>query len=73
MSSRCTSGTRKAWTSRNAASLEAVLKHAKVTRHLWLIACDANMCPEDYGNSFWFQWEQMYVVAPKEASVCRSR
>ena len=28
--------------------LEAVLKQARTTRHAWLIACDANMCPEDF-------------------------
>ena len=36
------------WTPRNEALLEAVLKQASTTRHLWLVACDANMCPEDF-------------------------
>ena len=36
------------WTSRNEALLEAVVKQAKVTRHPWLIACDANMCLDDF-------------------------
>ena len=35
--------------------LEAVLKQARTTRHPWLIACDANMCPEDFEKSLWFQ------------------
>ena len=61
------------WTPRNEALLEAVLKkQARTTRHPWLIACDANMCPEDFEKSLWFQRELMHVVAPKEASTCRS-
>ena len=36
------------WTPRNEALLEAVLKQAKTTRHPWLIACGANMCPGDF-------------------------
>ena len=59
-------------TPRNEALLEAVLKHARTTRHPWLTACDANMCPEDFEKSLWFQEEQMHVVAPKEAATCRS-
>ena len=31
--------------------LEAVLKQARTTRHPWLIACDANMDPEDFEQS----------------------
>ena len=73
MSSRCTSGTRKAGHPRYEALLEAVVKQAKVARHPWLIACDANMCPEDFEKSLWFQREQMYLVVPKEASACRSK
>ena len=61
------------WTPRNEALLEAVLKQARTTRHQWLIAYDANMCPEDFENSLWFQREQMYVVAPKDASTCMSK
>ena len=56
------------WTPRNKALLEAVRKQARTTRHWWLIACDANMCPEDFEKSLWFQREQMHVVDPKEAS-----
>ena len=61
------------WTPRNEALLEAVLNHARTTRHPWLIACDANMCPEDFEKSLWYQMEQMHVVAPKEPSTCRSK
>ena len=61
------------WTLRNEALLEAVLKQTGTTRHPWLIACDANMCPEDFEKSLWFQRELMHVVAPKEASTCRSK
>ena len=61
------------WTPRNEAMLEAVLKRARTTRHPWLIACDANMCPEDVEKSLWFQREMMHVVGPKGASTCRSK
>ena len=63
------------WIPRYEALLETVVKQAKdTTRHpWWLVACDANMCPEDFEKSLWFQREQMYVVAPKEASTCRSK
>ena len=53
------------WTPRNEALVEAVLKRARTTRHPWLIACDANMCPEDSEKSLWFQRETMHEVAPK--------
>ena len=33
---------------RNEALFEAVVKRARTTRHVWLVACDANMCPEDF-------------------------
>ena len=36
------------WSSRNEALLEAVLKRNRTTKHPWLIACDANMSPEDF-------------------------
>ena len=39
------------WTSRNEAILEALLKRARTTKHPWLIACDANMSPEDFEES----------------------
>ena len=46
-------------TPRNEASFETVVKQVKITRHPWLIACDANMCPADFEKSLCFQWEQM--------------
>ena len=61
------------WTPRNEALPETVLKQARTTRHPWLIACDANMCPEDFENSLWFPMETMHVVAPKVAFTCRSK
>ena len=36
------------WSPRNEAILEAVLKRARTTTQPWLIACDANMGPEDF-------------------------
>ena len=43
------------------------------TKHPWLIACDANMSPEDFEKSLWFRKEQMYVMAPEGVSTRRSR
>ena len=48
-------------------------KANKSHRHRWLVACDANMCQEDFEKKFWFQRELMHVVAPKEASTQRSK
>ena len=61
------------WSSRNEALLEAVLKRTRTTKHPWLIACDANMSPEDSEKSLCFRKEQMYVMAPEGVSTCRSR
>ena len=36
------------WTLRNEALLEAVVRQSQTTRHPWLEAGDANMCPEDF-------------------------
>ena len=49
------------WTPRNEALLKAVLKQATTTP------------VEDFEKSVWFQREQMHVVAPKEASTCKSK
>ena len=57
------------WTPRNEALLEAVVRQTKVTRDPWLVACDANMCQQDFEKCLWFQRELMHVVAPKEAST----
>ena len=61
------------WTPRNEALLEALMKQATVTRHQWLVACDANMCPDDSEKSLWFQMDRMHVEAPREAFKCRSQ
>ena len=55
------------WTPRNEAWLEAVLKQARTTGHPWLIACDANMCPEIFAKSLWFKKEVVHVVAPERS------
>ena len=56
----------------NEAVLEAVLKRARVTKHSWLMACDANMSPAEFEKYIRFQRNRMHVVPPKEASTCRS-
>ena len=39
-----------------------------------MIACDANICPEDFKKSFWFQSRHMSFEAPGEGvSTCRSK
>ena len=43
------------WTPRNETLLDAVVKQANTITHLWLVACDANMCPEDFENGLWFR------------------
>ena len=42
------------------------MKRARVTRHSWLVACDADMNPAEFENNF-------HVVAPEEASTCRRK
>ena len=34
------------WTQRNEALMGAVVKKVRTTTRSWLVACDANMCPE---------------------------
>ena len=55
------------WTRRIEAILEAVLKRARATTHPWLVACDANTSPVDFGKG------RMLVVVPEGASSCRSK
>ena len=50
------------WAPRNEALLEAVVRQAKVTRHSWLVAFDANMSTEDFEKSLWLHRELMHVV-----------
>ena len=57
------------WTPRNGVLLEAVVKQANTTRHPWLVACGASMCPEDIEKSLLFRTERMHVVAPKKVST----
>ena len=47
------------------------MKQAEVTRHPWLVACDANMC--HFEKTLWFQRDRMHVAASKQASTCRSK
>ena len=62
MSSRCNFWHSEGWIPRNEALLEAQTP-----------VVGANMCPEDFQKSLWFQRDRMHVVAPKEASTCRSK
>ena len=57
------------WTPRNAAMLEAVPKKARTTGHPWLIACGANMCPEHFEMTLWFQRELMHACGFPERSI----
>ena len=51
--------------------MEAVLKRSRTTKHLWVIACDANMSPEDFEKSLWFRKDQMHVIAPEGVPTSR--
>ena len=54
--------------------METVVKHASSTKHPWLMACDANMCPADFEKSLWFKGKHMFIMAPEEGvSTCRSK
>ena len=59
-------------TPRYEALWQEVLKRARMTRHPWLLACDANMNPVDFENSLWLRKNQMHVVDSGKASACRS-
>ena len=58
---------------RNEASVEAVVKQVRTTRRPWLMACYANMSPEDFQKSLRFRKDQMHVIAPEGVSTCRSK
>ena len=53
--------------------MEDILKRTRITKHPWLIACDANMSPEDLEKSLWFRKNQIHVIAPEGVSTCRSK
>ena len=53
--------------------MQAVLKQARTTRRVLIVCCDANMCPEDFEKSLWFQRKLLHVVAPEDACTCRSK
>ena len=50
--------------------LDAVLKRARVTKHSWLVACDADMSPVHFDKSL---LNQMHVIVAEKASTCRSK
>ena len=65
---------RKLGTPRNEALMEAVVKQVRTTKHPWLSACDANVCPENFKKSLWFNSIHMFIEAPGEGvSTCRSK
>ena len=66
-----TFGTRKVGPPRNEALMEAVVKQARTTWHSWLIACDANVCPEDFKKSLWFESRHMFIEAPGQGVSTR--
>ena len=49
------------------------MKRARISKHPWLVACDADMSPEDFEKSLWLRKNQMHVAAPEKASTCRSK
>ena len=69
---RCTSGTWKAGP-RERSPAGGVLRPARVTRHSWLVARDANMSPVEFQKKLWSPRNRMHVVAPEKASTSRSK
>ena len=63
------------WTQRNEALMEAVVKQATTTpAPPWLVACDANMGPENFKKSSRYEDRGMLIEAPgKETSTCRTK
>ena len=58
----------------DAEARGAVVKQARTTRHLWLVACDATMDPEDFNRRLWFRRSVCLFFEQPEARVtaCRS-
>ena len=62
------------WTPRNEALMEAVVKQMRTITRPWLIACDANMCSEDFKKSLWYKSRHMFIEAPGEGgATCISK
>ena len=57
----------------NEAILEAVLKRARTTKHPWLIACGANISPEDSEKRQWFPNDRMHQKECRRADEKMSR
>ena len=54
--------------------MEAVVKQVRATRLPWLVACDANINPEDFKKSLWHKSRHMFIEATEEGvSTCRSK
>ena len=53
----------------NEALMEAVVMQARITRHPWLVACDANTDPEDVKKSLLYEDRCMFVAAPGEGFI----
>ena len=49
--------------------MEAVVKQDKTTKYPWLVACDANINPEDLKKSLW----QKQLRRQEKKSTCRSK
>ena len=47
------------------------MQRARITRHPWLVACDANISPVDFEKGLWFRKDRMHL--PEKASPCRSK
>ena len=49
--------------------MEAVVKQVRSTKRPWLIACDANICPEDFKKSLWFQIRHVFRGARRRRFI----
>ena len=60
-------------TPRQEALMVVVVKQARTTRHLWLVACDVTFGPTDIECGLWFK-EKCTFMEPPEAivTICRA-
>ena len=49
--------------------METALMQARTTRHPSLVACGANMNPEDLKKGLWFKDRSMFIEAPGQFPI----
>ena len=60
-------------TPRQEALMVVVVKQARTTKHLWLVACDATMDPTDIERGLWLKEKFMFMEPPEAiVTICRA-